>query len=178
MSMGTGGPAILWDIDGTLLRAAGTGVRTFTIALQAVTGRGFPTTLIDMGGRTDPDIAALVLTALDIHDDEVHARLLTEVEVAYAALEHEFKPLTVAKPGVADALELLADLGAVQTIVTATWSRLPGARWRPSASTTTCVSNSGDTAAITACAPNSCVSRGCACRRRSRRSRRGYLGHR
>jgi phosphoglycolate phosphatase-like HAD superfamily hydrolase len=110
--------AVLWDIDGTLLRAAGTGVRTFTMALQTVTGHAYPNASIDMGGRTDPDIAALILAALGIEDDEVHGRLLTEVALAYAALEHEFRPLTVAKPGVADALDQLAALGAVQTLVT------------------------------------------------------------
>ena len=110
--------AVLWDIDGTLLRAAGTGVRTFTIALHAVTGREYPTTPIDMGGRTDPDIAALILAALDIDNDDAHERLLSEVELAYAQLEHEFRPLTTAKPGVADALDLLAEAGTVQTLVT------------------------------------------------------------
>jgi len=30
--------AVLWDIDGTLLRAAGSGLRTFTVALDAVVG--------------------------------------------------------------------------------------------------------------------------------------------
>lgn len=116
--MSSAGTAILWDIDGTLLRAAGTGVRTFTIALRAVTGRGFPTTPIDMGGRTDPDIAALILAALDIHDDDVHARLLTEVEAAYALHEDEFRAMTTAKPGTAEALDLFAGWGAVQTLVT------------------------------------------------------------
>ncbi|MCU1396554.1 MAG: family hydrolase [Ilumatobacteraceae bacterium] len=110
--------AILWDIDGTLLRAAGTGTRTFTIALQTVTGLDFPKTAIDMGGRTDPDIASLVLAALGIDDDDVLARLLVEVELAYERLEHEFRPLTVAKPGVATALQRFGDAGAVQTLVT------------------------------------------------------------
>ncbi|MCU1397319.1 MAG: family hydrolase [Acidimicrobiales bacterium] len=109
--------AVLWDIDGTMLRAAGTGVRTFSIALEIVTGLGFPNTAIDMGGRTDPDIGSLVLAALGIEDDAVLARLLAEVEAAYALLEHEFRPLTVAKPGVADALDRLHHHGTVQTIV-------------------------------------------------------------
>jgi phosphoglycolate phosphatase-like HAD superfamily hydrolase len=110
--------AILWDIDGTLLRAAGTGTRTFAIALEIVTGLAFPTSPIDMGGRTDPDIAGLVLAALGIEDDDVLWRLLAEVEIAYEQLEHEFRAMTVAKPGVADALDRLAVAGALQTIVT------------------------------------------------------------
>ncbi|MCU1366129.1 MAG: family hydrolase [Ilumatobacteraceae bacterium] len=115
--MSTRTSAVLWDIDGTLLRAAGTGVRTFSIALEIVTGLAFPDTAIDMGGRTDPDIASLVLAALGIDDDAVLTRVLAEVEAAYALLEHEFRPLTVAKPGVADALDRLQQQGAVQTIV-------------------------------------------------------------
>lgn len=110
--------AILWDIDGTLLRAAGTGTRTFTIALEIVTGLDFPTTPIDMGGRTDPDIATLVLEALGIADDDVLHRLLREVERAYEQFEHEFRPLTVAKPGVAEVLDRLAAIDVVQTLVT------------------------------------------------------------
>ena len=116
--MGHTATAILWDIDGTLLRATGTGIRTFTVALEIVTGLAFPSTPIDMGGRTDPDIAASVLAALGIEDEDVLFRLLAEVELAYELLEHEFRPMTVAKPGVAAALDRLAAEKTVQTLVT------------------------------------------------------------
>jgi phosphoglycolate phosphatase-like HAD superfamily hydrolase len=110
--------AVLWDIDGTLLRAAGTGVRTFTVALEMVTGLGFPSTAsIDMGGRTDPDIAAMILAAVGVEDDDVLQRVLDEVEAVYERFEHEFRALTVAKPGVADALDRFHERGTVQTIV-------------------------------------------------------------
>lgn len=47
----------MWDIDGTLLRASGVGVRAYVQALANVTGLPFPTGDLDMGGRTDPEIA-------------------------------------------------------------------------------------------------------------------------
>ena len=110
--------AVLWDIDGTLLRAAGTGLRTFTKALDTVVGLPYPPTPIDMGGRTDPEIARLVLAAHGIDDTDVHARILAAMEAAWEELEHEFRPLTVVKPGIVAALEHLDRRRAVQTLVT------------------------------------------------------------
>ena len=110
--------AVLWDIDGTLLRAAGSGLRAFTVALDAVAGLPYPTTPIDMGGRTDPEIAQLLLAALGVDDPDVHALVLAAMEAAWEQLEHEFRPLVTVKPGVVAALEDLAQRRAVQTLVT------------------------------------------------------------
>ena len=110
--------AILWDIDGTLLRAPGSGVRAFTDALHTVTGLEFPATPIDMGGRTDPDIGSLILAAAGHTDPATLPLLLAEVERAWAAREHEFREITEVKPGIARALGDLAALGTVQTLVT------------------------------------------------------------
>jgi len=110
--------AVLWDIDGTLLRAVGSGLRTFTRALDVVVGLPYPTTPIDMGGRTDPEIAQLILAALGIDDAEIHTNVLAAMEVAWEELEHEFRSLVVVKPGVVDALEHLDARNAVQTLVT------------------------------------------------------------
>jgi len=110
--------AVLWDIDGTLLRAAGSGLRTFTAALDAVAGLPYPTTPIDMGGRTDPEIAQLILAALGVDDPDVHTRVLAAMEAAWEQLEHELRPLVVVKPGVEAALEHLAQRRVVQTLVT------------------------------------------------------------
>jgi len=110
--------AILWDIDGTLLRAVGSGLRTFTRALDVVIGVPYPTTPIDMGGRTDPEITQLILAALGIDDSEVHANVLAAMEAAWEELEHEFRPLVAVKPGVVDALEQCNARNAVQTLVT------------------------------------------------------------
>ena len=115
---GTPGTAVLWDIDGTLLRAVGSGLRTFTRALDVVTGLPYPTTPIDMGGRTDPEIAQLILAALGIDDTDVHTNVLAAMEAAWEELEHEFRPLVVVKPGIVEALEQLEARRAVQTLVT------------------------------------------------------------
>ena len=110
--------AVLWDIDGTLLRARGAGTRAFTIALEAVTGHAFPSHPIDMGGNTDPMIAAALLAAVGVEDEAFIAPLLAEVERAYEANEAEFRALTVVQPGIAAALAELTALDTVQTIVT------------------------------------------------------------
>ncbi|MGD9998551.1 MAG: HAD family hydrolase [Ilumatobacteraceae bacterium] len=113
-------PAILWDIDGTLLRAKGAGVTAFIDALTTVTGLDFPTGDMDMGGRTDPDIARRILHfagAIGDHD-ELSTRLLTEMAAVYLAREAEFAGRTAALPGVVDALSALRDLDALQTVVT------------------------------------------------------------
>jgi phosphoglycolate phosphatase len=112
--------AILWDIDGTLLRASGAGVRAFVQALATVTGLEFPTGDMDMGGRTDPEIARRILQfaeAMGDHD-ELADRMLIEIATIYAANEVEYAERTVALPGVPQALDALHELGAVQTVVT------------------------------------------------------------
>lgn len=110
--------AVLWDLDGTLLRSAGTGVRSFTAALLAVVGAPFPTTAIDMGGRTDPDIATLVLAAAGFDDPDLVAPLLAEVATYYTTIGDELRSVTLAKPGAAAALDAFASMQVAQTIVT------------------------------------------------------------
>lgn len=112
------GTAILWDIDGTLLQSTGSGKRAMARALEIVTGLEFPATPVDMRGRTDPDIAALVLAAHGIDDDGVVAEMLAAMEAVWEELEHEFRAVTTTKPGIAAALPLLQGAGAIQTIVT------------------------------------------------------------
>jgi phosphoglycolate phosphatase len=112
--------AILWDIDGTLLKASGAGVRAFVQALSTVTGLEFPTGDLDMGGRTDPDIARRILQFADAlgDHDELADRMLVEVAAIYMANEIEFAERTAALPGVFEALAGLTELGAIQTVVT------------------------------------------------------------
>jgi phosphoglycolate phosphatase len=112
--------AILWDIDGTLLKASGAGVRAFVQALGTVTGLEFPTGDLDMGGRTDPEIARRILhfaQAEGDHDD-LAEKLLIEVAAIYLANELEFAQRTQALPGVIEALIAFNGLGMVQTVVT------------------------------------------------------------
>ena len=57
---------VLWDIDGTLLRTPGVGVRAFTQAVESVTGRPIALQRYDFGGKTDPLIALELLGALGL----------------------------------------------------------------------------------------------------------------
>ncbi len=118
--MSTPPTAILWDIDGTLLRASGAGVRAFVEALTAVTGLEFPTGDLDMGGRTDPEIARRILhfAAAEGDHDELADQLLTHVAAIYAANEAEFAERTKALPGVPEVLAAVEALGMLQTVVT------------------------------------------------------------
>jgi len=109
---------ILWDLDGTLLRAAGTGRLSYTAALLAVTGAEFPTTPIEMGGRTDPDIASLVLVAAGFDDPALVPLLLDAVDAYYSASATDLRALTTATPGAAAALHAFAGASVTQTVVT------------------------------------------------------------
>ncbi len=112
--------AILWDIDGTLLRAAGAGVRCFVDALASVTGLPFPTGDLDMGGRTDPEIARRILhfAEADGDHDELAEAMLVELARIYAERDAEFAGHTKVLGGAAAAIDALAEQGAVQTVVT------------------------------------------------------------
>ena len=112
--------AILWDIDGTLLKASGAGVLAFVQSLATVTGLEFPTGDLDMGGRTDPEIARRILQfagAAGDHD-QLADRMLIEVAAIYLANELEYAQRTQALPGVLEALCAFNQLGVVQTVVT------------------------------------------------------------
>ena len=112
--------AVLWDIDGTLLKASGAGVRAFIHALTTVTGLEFPKGDLDMGGRTDPEIARRILHFAEATGDHdaLADQMLVELAAVYLARETEFAEHTVALPGVIEALAALTELGAVQTVVT------------------------------------------------------------
>lgn len=110
--------AVLWDIDGTLLRAAGTGQLSYAAALRVVTGADYPPAGVYMGGRTDPDIAALVLAAAGFDDPSLVPALLAELDAHYHASAEEFRALTSAKPGAAQALDAFEAAAVVQTVVT------------------------------------------------------------
>ena len=66
---------VLFDIDGTLLKADGAGARALTDALMEVFGRMGPVGGYSMGGRTDPQIVRELMTAVGMPVDEIEARL-------------------------------------------------------------------------------------------------------
>ncbi|MCU1359114.1 MAG: family hydrolase [Ilumatobacteraceae bacterium] len=118
--MTTAPTAVLWDIDGTLLRARGTGVSAFVQALATVTGQQFPTGDLDMGGRTDPEMARRILQFAQAEGDhdEMADRMLVELAAIYRANEMEYAERTSALPGVIEALVAFDELDIVQTVVT------------------------------------------------------------
>ena len=115
---------VLWDIDGTLMRSSGVGVRAFVTAIEEVTGRRWTPERLDFGGRTDPDIAALLLAAVGVEDPAAVPAVLDAVVRGYAALDADLQAAVRVMPGVVAALDGLAGLaadgapGTVQTVVT------------------------------------------------------------
>ena len=109
---------VLWDIDGTLLRTPGVGIRCFTDAVQSVTGREIVRQPYDFGGKTDPLIALELLAPLGIDDPAVVDAVLTEVEANYTLLAAELRRTIVILPGVSDVLDACAARGVTQTVVT------------------------------------------------------------
>jgi phosphoglycolate phosphatase len=109
---------VLWDIDGTLMRSSGIGARAFVAAVEEVTGRTWTPERLDFGGRTDPDIAALLLGAVGVDDLSLVPTVLEALVRGYAALDVDLQATVKVMPGVVAALDALALPGAVQTVVT------------------------------------------------------------
>jgi len=109
---------VLWDIDGTLMRSSGIGARAFVTAVEQVTGRTWTPERLDFGGRTDPDIAALLLAAVGVDDVSLVPAVLEALVHGYAALDADLLATVKVMPGVVAALDALALPGAVQTVVT------------------------------------------------------------
>lgn len=112
---------LLWDVDGTLVRAGDLGAAVFDLALEGVLGLR-PPSRIRMSGKTDPQIVAEYLAELEVeHDDELVSAILVGVEkhLADAAAEGVLAAGGHACPGVADVLaELAGDSRVVSTLVT------------------------------------------------------------
>lgn len=112
---------LLWDIDGTLMRAPGLGVRAFASALVLVTGMDFPRDRkYDFGGKTDPMIALELLHAIE-HEhraDELIPPMLAEVERIYGEFIEELRATAVTLPGVPEILRACATANARQSVVT------------------------------------------------------------
>ena len=112
---------LLWDVDGTLVRAGDLGAAVFDLALESVLGLR-PATRVRMSGKTDPQIVREYLQQLEVDEqDELIRSILEGVEahLAEAAGAGELAAGGHACPGVADLLaELSADDRVVSTLVT------------------------------------------------------------
>jgi phosphoglycolate phosphatase-like HAD superfamily hydrolase len=110
---------ILWDIDGTLLRAGAVGAEIFGRAIEATIGTR-PQHHVLMSGKTDPQIVHEYLDLLDIEDAERHLPdILERLEVEMAAGEHLVRAHGTVLPGVTELLaRLWADDEFDQTVLT------------------------------------------------------------
>jgi phosphoglycolate phosphatase len=115
---------LLWDVDGTLLRAGGLGREPFQRAVAAVLdGRDLDPMLheqVRMSGKTDPQIARELLALAAVTEDDVEHHLpevLRLVESHLAELEAEIAAKGHVLPGVPELLEHCAGADSVVSSV-------------------------------------------------------------
>lgn len=111
---------VLWDVDGTLLRAGDIGAAVFDDAVEAVLGQR-PPERVRMSGKTDPLIVReyLVMMGVEEKPELVDAVLERLVEALAEAAEAGVLDEGSACPGVTDVLDgLAAAEGVVQTLLT------------------------------------------------------------
>jgi phosphoglycolate phosphatase len=92
---------VLWDVDGTLVRTAGHGRYAFEEAFETVVGR--TPEPVDYAGRTDKQIALMMLAG----EDEHLGRVLEELEGALELRKEAMRDEGYAYLGVAEVLEAL-----------------------------------------------------------------------
>jgi phosphoglycolate phosphatase len=108
---------VLWDIDGTLVRSGGVAAQAFLDAVAEVTGVRPTPEGRDYGGRLDPEIADMLLTAVGgplSRIPEVLAELRRLVDERLGQLRAQ----TSTYPGVEALVGKLAAAGVRQTVVT------------------------------------------------------------
>lgn len=111
---------VLWDVDGTLLRAGDIGAAVFDDAIEAVLGRR-PPERVRMSGKTDPLIVReyLVMMGVEETPELVEAVLGRLVATLAEAAEAGVLGQGTACPGVTEVLDGLAAVdGVAQTLLT------------------------------------------------------------
>src|SRR6266498_139035 len=83
--MGTVRRLILWDIDGTLISSGSITRRAFDLAVASAVGREPGEHGVSFGGKTDPQIALEILTALAVSAEDARGQLPAVMQ----ALERE-----------------------------------------------------------------------------------------
>ena len=116
---------LLWDIDGTLVRAGDVGRDPFQAAIAAVLERDLGTDFherVRMSGKTDPQIARELLIEAEVHEHDLDRHLpevLRRLEEQVLAVEHRLQEEGHAIPGGAAVLEALATRDdVVQSVLT------------------------------------------------------------
>jgi phosphoglycolate phosphatase len=108
---------VLWDIDGTLVRSGGVAALAFLDAVAEVTGVRPTSTWRDYGGRLDPEIADMLLTAVGATTNRV-ADVLEVLRRLVDERLGELRAQTSPFPGVEALVAKLAEAGVRQTVVT------------------------------------------------------------
>lgn len=106
---------LLWDVDGTLVRAGDLGAAVFDVALESVLGVR-PSGRVKMSGKTDPQIVGEYLEQMGVPETEdLVESILRGIEghLAAAAAAGELAAGGHALPGVAAVLEAVAGDGRV-----------------------------------------------------------------
>ena len=118
---------VLWDIDGTLVRAGGVARQLFAEAVERVVGRAPGALRVDMGGKTDPQIGLEILASmgLDLTDRHEHLPVvLRHLEDGLAGAVDLMRAQGHVLPGVSEVLARLAPVDGsapgpvVQTVLT------------------------------------------------------------
>jgi phosphoglycolate phosphatase len=108
---------VLWDIDGTLVRSGGVAALAFLDAVAEATGVRPTSTWRDYGGRLDPEIADMLLTAVGATTNRV-ADVLEVLRRLVDERLGELRAQTSPFPGVEALVAKLAEAGVRQTVVT------------------------------------------------------------
>jgi phosphoglycolate phosphatase len=109
---------VLWDVDYTLLSAAGLGNRLYQAVFKDMFGRDLPV-IAPKAGRTDRAILIDTLELAGVAGPRAHVDdFLTELGRRAAALDGSAPPEVHALPGAAAAIAALAAAGARQSVLT------------------------------------------------------------
>lgn len=111
---------LLWDIDGTLMRAGGATKDAFFEALEATIGRSAVPTRVQFAGRTDLSIAREILTENGVVEgiDRQMVLLLRCFAAGMAQRRQQIKDEGLVLPGVFDLLKAMSKLDALNTTLT------------------------------------------------------------
>lgn len=116
------GRLVLWDIDGTLVRAGGVASEVFSVAVEHAVGRHPGAHGVRMGGKTDPQIALEILSGMGLEagQDEHHLPLVVErLEAELAAAVELIRQKGRVLPGVVEILTALhGDPKVAQSVLT------------------------------------------------------------
>jgi phosphoglycolate phosphatase len=99
---------LLFDIDGTLVRAGPVGGAVFNRALEAVLGE-VPSERVRMSGKTDPQIVREYLALMESDDTDHLPSILEHLERELAAAAAEITRDGSACPGAVELLEAVAN---------------------------------------------------------------------